>query len=170
MTAMTVSIRRAKPNDHATLVEYNRRMAWETEQKRLDDDALSQGVAAALADPAKGFYLVAEGNGEIVGQLMITSEWSDWRNGFFWWIQSVYVREDARRQGVFRCLYREVERLANETGDIVGIRLYVERDNVRAQKTYEELGMTEEAYCIYVHEPLQGEKKICEESIREAHE
>jgi GNAT superfamily N-acetyltransferase len=146
---MTVSIRRARPSDHATLVEYNRRMAWETEQKRLDDQVLSQGVAAVLADPAKGFYLVAERNGEVVGQLMITSEWSDWRNGFFWWIQSVYVREDARRHGVFRRLYHEIERIAKESGDIVGIRLYVERDNVRAQKTYADLGMKEEAYCIY---------------------
>ena len=153
---MTVSIRRARPEDHPTLVEYNRRMAWETEQKRLDDLALSQGVAAALADPAKGFYLVAEHEGAIVGQLMITSEWSDWRNGFFWWVQSVYVREDARRQGVFRCLYIEVERLARETGNIAGIRLYVERDNVRAQKTYEKLGMKEEAYCIYGRHPLRS--------------
>src|ERR1700684_4152850 len=102
-TTMTVSIRRAKPNDHATVVEYNRRMAWETEQKRLDEHVLSQGVAAVLAEPAKGFYLVAERDGEVLGQLMITYEWSDWRNGFFWWIQSVYVREDARRLGVFRC-------------------------------------------------------------------
>ncbi len=164
---MAVSIRRAKPNDHATLVEYNRRMAWETEQKRLDDQAVTQGVAAVIADAAKGFYLVAERDGEVIGQLMITSEWSDWRNGFFWWIQSVYVRDDARRQGVFRCLYQEVERLAKEIGNVVGIRLYVERDNVRAQKTYAELGMKDAGYVIYGRDGLHGQHGKCEESNHE---
>jgi GNAT superfamily N-acetyltransferase len=150
MTTKTVSIRRANTSDHAVLVEFNRRMAWETEQKRLDVEVLTQGVAAIVADPAKGFYLVAERGGDVIGQLMISSEWSDWRNGFFWWIQSVYVREDARRQGVFQCLYREVERSARKAGHVIGIRLYVERDNAAARRTYEKLGMKEEAYRIYV--------------------
>jgi ribosomal protein S18 acetylase RimI-like enzyme len=146
---MNIRVRRANAADHAVLVEYNRRMAWETERKHLDDGVLSCGVSNALADAAKGFYLVAESDGTVVGQLMITSEWSDWRDGWFWWIQSVYVREDARRHGVFRALYEESVRLAKETGNVVGLRLYVERENQRAQRTYESLGMRNAGYFVF---------------------
>ena len=144
-----IHIRRATAADRNTLVEYNRAMALETEGKHLDTDVLSAGVAAALADPNKGFYLVAEIAGEVVGQLMITTEWSDWRNGWFWWIQSVYVREDARRQGVFRVLFQEAERLGRDAGNVVGLRLYVERDNGRAQRTYQSLAMHDAGYRVF---------------------
>ncbi len=146
---MIVNVRRANSADRTTLIEYNRAMAWETEHKQLDHNVLSRGVDAALADPAKGFYLVAECDGEVVGQLMITTEWSDWRNGWFWWIQSVYVRPDARKQGIFRSLFHEAERLARNAGDVVGLRLYVERENVNAQRTYESLGMNDAAYLVF---------------------
>ena len=146
---MSVHIRRATTADQAILVEYNRCMAWETERKSLDDRALSDGVAAALADSSKGWHLGAEIAGEVVGQLMITREWSDWRNGWFWWIQSVYVRDGNRRQGVFQALFQETERLAREAGDVVGIRLYVERENLIAQRTYEQLGMGDAGYLVF---------------------
>jgi len=146
---MPLSIRRASVTDASTIVEFNRRMAQETEHKTLDQQTLASGVAAVLTDPAKGFYLVAELAGEPVGQLLITPEWSDWRDGWFWWVQSVYVREDARRRGVFRGLFEEVVRLAAAAGEVVGVRLYVERDNARAQRTYSSLGMAESGYRLY---------------------
>src|SRR5262245_37358803 len=99
---MTVTIRRGEPRDAPTIAEYNRRMAWETEHKHLDPDVLARGVGRVFADRAKGFYLVAEVTGEVVGQLMVTFEWSDWRDGWIWWVQSVYVRDDHRRTGVFK--------------------------------------------------------------------
>src|SRR6476620_12517547 len=102
---MTLTIRRAEPRDSAAVAEFNRRMARETEHKHLDPDTLARGVARVFTDPARGFYLVAEADGEVVGQLMVTYEWSDWRDRWVWWVQSVYVREDRRRTGVFRGLY-----------------------------------------------------------------
>src|SRR5215218_9623566 len=102
---MTVTIRRGEPRDAAVVAEYNRRLALETEAKVLDPAVLARGVARVLGDPARGVYFVAERGGEVVGQLMLTFEWSDWRDGWLWWIQSVYVREDARRHGVFRQLF-----------------------------------------------------------------
>jgi ribosomal protein S18 acetylase RimI-like enzyme len=151
----SLTVRRATAADRGTLAEYNRRMAWETEHKRLDEAVLARGVAAVFADPAKGFYLVAEDGGEVVGQLMVTTEWSDWRNGWFWWVQSVYVREEARRRGVFRALFAEVVRLGREAGDVVGVRLYVERDNASAQRTYRSLGMNDAGYFVYELSPLE---------------
>lgn len=124
-------------------------MAWETEHKQLDESVLSAGVAAALADQNKGFYLVAEAAGEVVGQLLVTREWSDWRNGWFWWIQSVYVHPEARRHGTFRSLFQRVEHLAKEAGDVVGLRLYVERENRPAQETYQKLGMNDASYAVF---------------------
>ena len=146
---MNLTVRRASKADCPKLIEYNSAMAYETEHKRLDEQTLASGVAAALADPAKGFYLVADIAGEVVGQLMITTEWSDWRNGWFWWIQSVYVRPEARKQGVFRALFHESERLARSAGDVVGLRLYVERENSNAQRTYESLGMHDAGYLVF---------------------
>jgi len=147
--AVAVAIRRAREADAPTLVEFNCRMARETEHKTLDAILVAQGVAAVFANPARGFYLVAEREEKVVAQLMITFEWSDWRNSTFWWIQSVYVHEDARRSGIFRTMYREVERLARAAGNVVGLRLYVEKDNVRAQLTYESLGMPNAGYVVH---------------------
>ena len=148
MTA-AVRVREAGMADINVLVEFNAAMALETEGKTLDPPVLSAGVAAVIAEPKRGFYLVAELEREVVGCLLITYEWSDWRNGDWWWFQSVYVHPDHRRGGVFRALYDEVERLARVRGDVVGLRLYVERDNTRAQKTYASLGMSESAYKLF---------------------
>lgn len=154
---MGLTIRRASPADEGVLVAFNAALAWETEHKRLRTDVLTAGVRAVFADPAKGFYTVAlDEAGEVIGQMMVTFEWSDWRNGWFWWVQSVYVREDARRRGVFRELYREVERQASADPAVIGLRLYVERDNSRARATYAALGMTETTYGMMEEYPLPG--------------
>ena len=125
-------------------------MAMETEHKRLDPDTVRQGVRAVLEEPARGCYFIAERDpGEPVGTLMLTHEWSDWRNGNWWWIQSVYVDPAHRRSGVYRALYDHVHALAQATPDVCGLRLYVERENANAQRTYESLGMSDAGYAIY---------------------
>ena len=148
-TLPTPNIRDASPADAELIVEYNRRLAWETEHKRLDLDLLRPGVAAALRRPEFARYFLAELGGEVVGQMMLTYEWSDWRNGLFWWIQSVYVRDDARRGGVFRALYRHVEQLARATPGVIGLRLYVEHENAAALATYRKLGMVPSGHLLY---------------------
>lgn len=153
---MSCTIRLATPTDEDTVVRFNAALAWESERKRLDDAVLRAGVRAALADPNKGFYLVAERGGEPVGQCGVTFEWSDWRNGWYWWIQSVYVGEAARRQGVFTALYQRIEELALNDASVIGIRLYVEKENRRAQETYRNLGLTEEGYFLMGRYPLPG--------------
>ena len=142
---MTTIVRNASRADIDFLVECNAAMALETEHKTLDREVLARGTHALFDDPRRGFYLVAERNGERVGCLLVTFEWSDWRDGDWWWFQSVYVTPAARRSGVFRALYAEVERRARAAG-AVGLRLYVERDNARARQTYASLGMDEEPY------------------------
>ena len=144
----TLIIRPAQRGDIAVVAEWNAAMAWETEHKRLDPQVLLRGVTAVLDEPRRGFYLVAERDGRAVGCLMVTYEWSDWRNGDFWWIQSVYVAQEARRGGVFRALYQDVAQRAKQAG-AVGLRLYVETENARAQHTYRELGMEQCHYFMY---------------------
>src|SRR4051812_7958603 len=116
---MALTIRRAAPTDAGTIVEFNRRLAEESEGKALDLGVLAKGVAAVLADPNKGPYYLAEEGGEVVGQMQITFEWSDWRNGWLWWIQGVYVRPDARRRGVFRALYHHVVEAARNDPEVI---------------------------------------------------
>ncbi|HET9835408.1 MAG TPA: GNAT family N-acetyltransferase [Rhodanobacteraceae bacterium] len=146
---MSISIREATRADIPFIVESNAAMALETEHKILDREVLARGVTAVFDNPRRGFYLIAVHNGAPAGCLLITYEWSDWRNGDWWWFQSVYVVPAARRDGVFRALYAEVERRARATPDVIGLRLYVERENVRAQRTYASLGMEEEAYRMF---------------------
>lgn len=143
------TIRDAVPADLDVIVEFNRRLAWETEHKRLDPAVLRPGVETALTRPDWSRYFIAEIDGDIVGQMMITYEWSDWRNGLFWWIQSVYVRNDARRAGVFRSLYKHVEALARATPNACGLRLYVEHENAAAIATYQKLGMVPSGHLLY---------------------
>jgi ribosomal protein S18 acetylase RimI-like enzyme len=143
-----IAIRAATGADVAHLVAWNAAMAAETEGKALDRDVLERGVRAVIDDAARGFYLLAESGGEAAGSLMVTYEWSDWRNGMFWWIQSVYVAPTARRRGVFRALYHDIARRAR-AADAIGLRLYVERENTRAQQTYEGLGMQRCRYHMY---------------------
>jgi GNAT superfamily N-acetyltransferase len=146
---MPLTIRKAIPADHAIISEFNALMARETEHKTLDTDLVSRGVEGVLHDDTNGVYYVAEADGEVVGQLMITYEWSDWRNGRFWWIQSVYVKEEWRGKKVFTALYEHIRSLAKTDKTICGLRLYVEGENDRAQRTYETLGMKPTGYVLY---------------------
>ncbi len=145
---MRLSIRPASPADAPALCAWNAAMAQETESLALDPAVLERGVRRVFEQPQRGFYLVAERDGEAVGGLLVTYEWSDWRNADYWWIQSVYVVPAARRDGVFRALYAEVERRAREAG-AASLRLCVESENRRAQRTYGELGMQPCHYAMY---------------------
>jgi len=144
-----MKIRKARPSDAAIIAAFNRKLAWETERLRLNARTVAHGVRALLRDSAKGTYFVAEQDGAVVGQLMITHEWSDWRNGDIWWIQSVYVASDFRQQGVFRKLFQHVERLGRARREVCGLRLYVEKNNRRAHSAYAHLGMNHTHYEIY---------------------
>ncbi len=144
-----VLIRMGEDHDAQTLVKSNIAMAWETEQKKLLPDVVARGVQNLLTDPRHGFYVVAEIDDEVVGSLMVTYEWSDWRNASFWWIQSVYVKPEFRKQDVFKRLYAFVKEKASLEKNICGLRLYVERDNSAAQKTYERIGMSRIPYKLY---------------------
>ena len=139
--AQAVRVRLATLDDLNHIVEFNAAIASETEDLELDRDVLRAGVGAVLADSAKGVYYCAEVDGVVAGQTMITLEWSDWRNAQCWWIQSVYVKEEYRRRGVFKALYEHVRHLAREAG-AVGLRLYAYDTNSRAHATYERMGMT----------------------------
>ena len=149
MPQVDYSIRVANHADAEVIAECNAMMAEETEQRGLDKSILLAGVRALLQDPGKGVYYLAEHDGRVVGQLMITCEWSDWRNGLFWWIQSVYVAADLRRKGVYRALHRHVEAAARRKPDVCGIRLYVESENAAAQKAYHQLGMVRTGYFVF---------------------
>ncbi len=144
-----ISIRRATAIDVDTLVQFNLAMAAETESKTLDETVLRAGIVSVLNESRRGFYLVAQDAYNVVACLMITYEWSDWRNGDWWWIQSVYVHPDYRRSGIFRSLYAEIEHTARAQPGVVGLRLYVERDNRRAQETYAVLGMHAAHYAMW---------------------
>ncbi|GJQ21610.1 MAG: hypothetical protein HBSIN02_19650 [Bacteroidia bacterium] len=146
---MAIQIRQARPEDAPLIAQYNAFMALETENRVLDQDTLRKGVETVLTNPVCGVYYLAEIDGRLAGQLMITYEWSDWRNGTFWWIQSVYVREEYRQKGVFKALYRFVESQARSKPDVCGLRLYVEHDNAKAKRIYENLGMKKTAYELY---------------------
>lgn len=145
---MPLSIRPAALTDLPALCAWNAAMARETEGLELDAAVLARGVRVVFEQPQRGFYLVAEHDGAAVGGLLVTFEWSDWRCGDYWWIQSVYVAPAARRGGVFRALHAEVARRARAAG-AARLRLYVETDNRRAQATYERLGMRRCHYAMY---------------------
>ena len=147
-----VHIRLAEASDTVALVAFNQAMALETEGKRLNAETLTAGVNAVFGDEKKGFYVVAESEGSIIGGLMVTYEWSDWRNSWFWWIQSVYIRPELRGQKVYSKLYDFVKAKADEAGNICGFRLYVENDNYNAQKVYDAVGMHTSHYLMYEEE------------------
>ena len=144
-----LSIRPGEPGDAAAIADFQLRMARETEELGLDPITLSRGVAAVFADPAKGRYWIAERGREVIGCLLTTFEWSDWRNGVILWIQSVYVVPEERGRGIYRALYERVKRQVDESPDLKGIRLYVEKRNAAAQRVYERLGMTREHYDLF---------------------
>ncbi len=143
---MIINIRRATDSDAVIIADFNALIAKETENVKLDLEHLRKGIEALLADSSKGIYYVAEIDGKVVGQLMVTYEWSDWRNATFWWIQSVFVHPAYRKQQIFRSLYQYVESIARKRGDVCGLRLYVDRSNKLAQKTYIALGMQHSHY------------------------
>ena len=147
--ASDINVRRGVTSDLETITGFNAAMAQETEGKTLDLDCLRSGVSAVLSDEGLGFYLVAEIAGQVVGQLMVTTEWSDWRNAHFWWIQSVYVEPGFRRQGVYRSLDQQVKDEALNLPGVCGLRLYVDRDNHVAQAVYAGLEMQHSNYDMY---------------------
>jgi len=144
-----IQIRKAAPGDAVVVAEFNAQLALETEDITLNQGQLRSGVDQALGDPGKGMYWLAEVNRQVVGQLMITREWSDWRNGWFWWIQSVYVKKEWRGRGVFQALYQFVEEQAADQPDVCGLRLYVDSRNAAAKAVYQRLGMEHTNYEIF---------------------
>jgi GNAT superfamily N-acetyltransferase len=143
-----ITVRKATLKDAPAIIDFQLKMARETEKLALDTETVTKGVNGVFEDPSRGQYYVADDSGKIVASLLITCEWSDWRNCNIWWFQSVYVVPEHRRQGIFRKMYSFIKLLAEEQ-DIAGLRLYVETKNIRAQKTYEALGMSSEHYSFY---------------------
>lgn len=146
-----IDVRPAGLEDLERLIVFQRALAAETEDKALDEATVRKGLAAMLADPQRGRYFVARRAGAVVGSIMITLEWSDWRDGWIWWIQSVYIAPEARRSGVYSALHAHVLALARAQKDVVGLRLYVETENRAAQRTYEAHGMHRTSYLVYEH-------------------
>ncbi len=149
MPSSNITVRRARLDEAAVIAGFNIAMAMETEGLALDPEKIRAGVEGLFERPQYGFYLVAELAGEVAGGLMITYEWSDWRNKVFWWIQSVYVKPAYRGQGVYRALYEGAKRLAEEEANCCGFRLYVEKENAAAQAVYAKLGMHESHYVMF---------------------
>jgi GNAT superfamily N-acetyltransferase len=143
-----MNIRQANAGDAEIVAQFNIALAKESEDVDLDPARVKAGVAALLRDPAKGLYFVAQEAGAVIGQLLITHEWSDWRNGDFWWLQSVYVRPDFRRRGVFQALFDHVLENAARQEDVCGLRLYVDARNSPARKVYQRLGLNETHYHV----------------------
>ena len=148
----SVTVREGRAEDAPTIAKYNRAMANETESKCLHIQTVLKGVKQGLARPEICRYFVAEKGGDVVGQAMVTYEWSDWRNGELWWLQSVYVHPDHRRQGVFRKLFEHIEAAAQAHPDVCGLRLYVEEDNRNGQSVYRKLGLIHAGYHVYERE------------------
>ena len=146
---MTLHIRPATLADVSLLAGWAKAMAFETEHKILADSDILPGTQRAIEQPGLAHYFIAELDGKPAGCLMLTSEWSDWRNGLWWWIQSVYVQPECRRRGVYRALYENVQHLASLNSDVQGIRLYVEKENGIAQRTYQSLGMHDANYLVF---------------------
>jgi ribosomal protein S18 acetylase RimI-like enzyme len=144
-----VQVRLAEHRDLEIIAELNSAMAWETEQRRLEPSTIRRGIRAVMEDSNYGFYVVAESDGQVVGCLLITFEWSDWRNARFWWIQSLYVRPRDRRRGVFKRLHDFVKAQALQHPEVCGLRLYVERSNHIAQRAYDRIGMEPTTYQMY---------------------
>ena len=147
--AHKIAVRNAREQDIDTLVRFNIAMAQETEDKILSPVKVRAGMRAVIRHPDHGFYLVAELEGQIAGSLLVTREWSDWRDGVFWWIQSVYVPPEFRKRGIYRALYDAVKALAKSSPEVCGFRLYVEKNNRAARSVYSKLGMSETEYRIY---------------------
>ena len=149
-----ITVRLGTTGDAPFVVQCNMQLALETENLSLNIGNVRRGVDAVLSDRAKGFYLIGEIDGRLAGQLLITYEWSDWRNGTFWWIQSVYTVPELRRRGVFQALYSQVERLARQAGSVCGLRLYVASSNVAAQKIYGLCSLHQAGYLLFERDDI----------------
>jgi ribosomal protein S18 acetylase RimI-like enzyme len=149
MAKVGLIVRPAQEGDLETLVEFNQALARETEDRELSAQTLRSGVRGLLAQPQYGFYLVAQDGQTVAGGLLVTFEWSDWRDGVYWWVQSVYVRPEHRGQGVYRALYEAVKARAAAQSEVRGCRLYVEQENLRAQAVYKKMGMRPTGYQVY---------------------
>lgn len=161
------SIRRASPRDAPAIADFNNAMALETEGRILSAEVVLAGVSRLLQTPALGFYLIAESDDKPIACLMVTHEWSDWRNGLFWWIQSVYVQAGWRRCGVYRSLYAFVRELALSEACVCGFRLYAEEDNAAAHATYLALGMARTGYRVYEEiKPPAQERALASDVLR----
>lgn len=157
MNKPDIHVRGANQSDLGVLCAFNAAMALETEALQLDPGTLERGVSQGLAEPTRARYFVAESGGAVAGCLMLTLEWSDWRAGNWWWIQSVYVHPSFRRCGVYRALHTHVAELASVAADVVGLRLYAERGNHGAHSTYTALGMHDSHYQVFEQLTRQGE-------------
>lgn len=146
---MKFVVRDAVGEDAPSIVDFQIAMAWETEMLKLDRATVSKGVDAVFKDQTKGRYFVVEKVGAVVGSLLITYEWSDWRNNHIWWIQSVFVVDEMRGQGVFRLMYEHVKEYVEKDEGIAGLRLYVDLSNQRAQQVYRRMGMNGDHYAVY---------------------
>jgi hypothetical protein len=144
-----ITIRKATFHDIHVLVDFQQRLAFESEGVRLDSATLKKGMRALFEDPTKGFYNVAEDGNDVVGCHMITYEWSDWRNGMVWWLQSVYVKQSHRQKGVFRKMYENLSSVVKNDPAIIGLRLYVDKTNTRAMQVYAAMGMNGDHYTVY---------------------
>lgn len=144
-----ILIRKARPEDADTIIRFQLRMALETESLVLDPGVVEPGVKSVLSDPSKGFYHLAEHEGKVIACHMVTYEWSDWRNSYIYWIQSLFVEEAYREKGVFRMMYRQLWKMVESDESLAGIRLYVVRQNTRAQKVYSRLGMDGDHYRVF---------------------
>ena len=149
-----ITIRKAAPADIEILIHFQQRLAGETESMQLDRDLLRTGIQAMFDDPSRGLYYMAEFDGEVAGCHMITYEWSDWRNGTVWWLQSVYIRESMRKRGIFKAMYDNLTKMIAADDGVSGLRLYVEKSNHRAQQTYRAMGMNGDHY--FVFEKMKG--------------
>ena len=156
----SINIRQASIQDAEKIADFNIQMAFETENIKLKPEVILAGAQRLINDDSLGFYLVAESNDKIAGSLMVTTEWSDWRNGQFWWIQSVYILPQFRRMGIYRGLYEKVKELASTNDNICGFRLYVENENAAAQSTYNNVGMVQTHYKLY--EELKSDVEFLE--------
>ena len=145
---INIKIREAVKPDIPVIAEFNQALAKETENIQLNAEILASGISNAL-DRDECHYFIAELNGQVIGQTMITYEWSDWRNGIMWWFQSVYVQPEHRGKGIFRALFNHVEELAKKNPDVKGLRLYVMQNNQSGKDTYAALGMTDSGYIVY---------------------
>lgn len=147
-----MEFRKANSKDIDSIVQFSLNLAKETEDKDLNKEIVTKGTQNLLNDSSKGIFYVCEIDGKIVSQIMTTFEWSDWRNGNFIWIQSVYVHKDYRKQGLFKYMYNQIKKICDSSDEYVGLRLYVETHNESAKKTYESLGMEKCDYFMYEYE------------------